>query len=90
MKNANGKCSGTEASVNTAPRLITGMWLAHAQLSKAERAYVAADLYFGDAKLVEPTMQENLQDELELVEDEILELHYAQFRLKELQERRAE
>jgi hypothetical protein len=32
------------------------MWLAHAKLSKAERAYIAADLYFGDARLVEPTM----------------------------------
>jgi hypothetical protein len=34
--------------------------------------------------------KEDLQDELELVEDEIFELHHAQFRLEALQKRRVE
>jgi hypothetical protein len=32
------------------------MWLAHAKLTKAERAYLAGDLYTGAARLVQPTM----------------------------------
>jgi hypothetical protein len=50
------ECSAAYAPVNSVPRLVMGMWLAHAKLSKAERAYLAGDLYTGAARLVEPTM----------------------------------
>jgi hypothetical protein len=50
------QCSAAYTPVNPVPRLVTGMWLAHAKLSKGERAYIAADLYHGDARLIEPTM----------------------------------
>jgi hypothetical protein len=43
-------------SVNASPRLITGQWLAHAKLTLAERAYLAADLFSGVAQLVAPTV----------------------------------
>jgi hypothetical protein len=57
MKGNGFKSNAAWAPVNPAvPKLVTGMWLAHAKLSKAERAYIAADLYHGDTRLIEPTM----------------------------------
>jgi hypothetical protein len=46
-----------EVNVNSAaPRLITGRYLAHAKLSAAQRAFLAADLVTERIKLVKPTL----------------------------------
>ena len=58
MQNGNGSTSvcGVEVASVNAPRLVTGQWLAHAKLTLAQRAYLAADFYSGAVRLVEPTM----------------------------------
>jgi hypothetical protein len=55
MENASGKYSAAFAPVNPV-RLITGQWCAHAKLSLAARAYLAADLHTGKAQLISPTV----------------------------------
>ena len=55
MKNGNGEYSAASALVNPV-RLVTGQWCAHAKLSLAERAYLAADLHVGKAQLISPTV----------------------------------
>ena len=55
MENASGKYSAAFAPVNPV-RLITGQWSAHAKLSLAARAYLAADLHTGKAQLISPTV----------------------------------
>jgi hypothetical protein len=40
----------------TAPRTVTGRYLAHAKLSAAERAFIGADLVTERIKLVRPTL----------------------------------
>lgn len=37
-------------------KTVTGSWLAHARLTKAERAFIARDLYVGDTLLIKPTV----------------------------------
>lgn len=40
-------------------RTVTDQYLAHAKLSKAERAFLARDLYTGDVQLVRPTVTQS-------------------------------
>ena len=40
----------------TAPRPVTGRWLAHAKLSAVERAFIGSDLVDGRLQLVKPTL----------------------------------
>ena len=55
MENGSGKYSAAFASVNPV-QLVTGQWCAHAKLSLAARAYLAADLHTGKAQLISPTV----------------------------------
>ena len=59
MENGNGRQYGArQALVNgvTTLRTVTGQFLVHAKLSKAERAFLARDLYVGDVQLIKPTV----------------------------------
>ena len=55
MENGSGKYSAAFASVNPV-QLVTGQWCAHAKLSLAARAYLAAHLHTGKAQLISPTV----------------------------------
>lgn len=62
MENGNGRQYGArQALVNgvTTLRTVTGQFLVHAKLSKAERAFLARDLYVGDVQLIKPTVTQS-------------------------------
>ena len=55
----NGEGNGGFAIVNSASRVVTGQWVAHAQKTLHERAFEAADLVNGVSLLVRPTASQS-------------------------------
>jgi hypothetical protein len=58
MENGHHECKRKSGLFNSVTPLktVTGQYLVHAKLSKAERAFIARDLHVGDTQLVRPTV----------------------------------
>ena len=50
--------TATPTVVAVPPQPVTGRYLAHARLSRVERAFLASDLISGDKRLVRPTIRQ--------------------------------